>query len=243
MTTVPQRAMARYLLAQQARAGPGLGPLPLPECAESLGLDGLAFLLAPGGPPPELLQSCGDLTAPLEDLQLTQGQGPSTDAARGTLFLAADLSSIPPTRWPGLLPAITDLGVHAIFAFPLRVGVIVLGVLTGHRTTPSPMTPGQLTDAFVLAGSLSSLLIGTAAHPDTPTALLAEGQGLHFAEVHQATGMVSAQLGVSPAQALVRLRAHAFGHDTPLLETARAVLGRRLRFHTEDDDDTRTGRP
>ncbi|MGW9209699.1 ANTAR domain-containing protein [Embleya sp. NPDC055664] len=236
MTSVSQRAMARYLLAQQTRAGPALSPLPLSECAESLGLDGLAFLLAPGGPPPELLQSCGALTAPLEDLQLTQGQGPSTDAAHGTLFLAADLPAIPPTRWPGLLPEIMDLGVHAIFAFPLRLGVIVLGVLTGHRTTPGPMTPGQLTDAFVLAGALGSLLIGVAAQPDSPTAFLAEGQELHFAEVHQATGMLSAQLGITPAHALIRLRAHAFGHDSPLLDTARAVLDHRLHLRTEDDD-------
>ncbi|WP_331735996.1 hypothetical protein [Streptomyces sp. NBC_00057] len=95
------------------------------------------------------------------------------------------------------------------------MGVIVPGVLTGHRTTPGSMPLDRLTDAFVLAGSLSSLLIGAAAHPDTPTALLAEGQELHFADVHQATKMFSAQLAITPAQALVRLRAHAFGHDTP----------------------------
>ncbi|MGW1995320.1 ANTAR domain-containing protein [Embleya sp. NPDC001921] len=91
-----------------------------------------------------------------------------------------------------------------------------------------------------MAGSLSSLLIGLAAHPDAPTALLAEGRGLHFAEVHQATGMLSAQLGITPAQALVRLRAHAFGHDTPLLDTARDVLRRRLRLDIEDDGDGTT---
>lgn len=133
--------MARYLRAQEARAGPDLPPLPLTECADALGLDGLAFLVAPGGPPPELLQSCGTRTAPLEDLQLTQGQGPTTDAARGTRFLGVDLPTVPDERWPGLLPAVLDLGVHAIFAFPLRVGVIVLGVLTGHRTAPGPMPP------------------------------------------------------------------------------------------------------
>lgn len=236
MTSASQQAMAEYLRAREARAGPDLAPLPLRECADALGLDGLAFLVAPGGPPPELLQSCGALTAPLEDLQLTQGQGPTTDAARGTLFLGADLATVPSARWPGLLPAVLDLGVHAIFAFPLRVGVIVLGVLTGHRADPGPMSPARLTDTFVLAGSLSSLLIGMAAHPDAPTALLADGQDLHFAEVHQATGMLSAQLGITPGRALVRLRAHAYGHERPLLDTARDVLRRRLRLDTEEGD-------
>jgi hypothetical protein len=42
--------------------------------------------------------------------------------------------------------------------------------------------------------------------------------------------MVSAQLGVSVGEALVRLRAYAFGQDLPLTEVARRVVGRALRF-------------
>ena len=48
--------------------------------------------------------------------------------------------------------------------------------------------------------------------------------------VHQASGMVSAQLEVTLAQALVQLRAHAFGNDRSLLEVAEDVVARRLRF-------------
>jgi hypothetical protein len=48
--------------------------------------------------------------------------------------------------------------------------------------------------------------------------------------VHQATGMVAAQLEVSVGQALIRLRAYAFGNDRPLAEVARDVVDRSLRF-------------
>ena len=51
--------------------------------------------------------------------------------------------------------------------------------------------------------------------------------------VHQATGMVAAQMGVSVAEAYVRLRARAFAEGQPLGALARAVVGRRMRF-TED---------
>jgi AmiR/NasT family two-component response regulator len=48
--------------------------------------------------------------------------------------------------------------------------------------------------------------------------------------VHQATGVISVQLGVDLAEALVRLRAHAYVRDRPVAEIAADVLARRLRF-------------
>lgn len=38
-------------------------------------------------------------------------------------------------RWPGFADAAAELGVHAVFAFPLRIGMISVGVLLGHRVT------------------------------------------------------------------------------------------------------------
>jgi hypothetical protein len=48
--------------------------------------------------------------------------------------------------------------------------------------------------------------------------------------VHQAAGMVAAQLEVGVGVALLRLRAHAFAIDRPLAEVARDVVARKLRF-------------
>jgi len=48
--------------------------------------------------------------------------------------------------------------------------------------------------------------------------------------VHQASGMVAAQLDVGVGQALVRMRAYAFGNSRGLTEVARDVVDRRLRF-------------
>ena len=50
------------------------------------------------------------------------------------------------------------------------------------------------------------------------------------AEVHQATGMISVQLEVSAAEALVRLRAHAYAEGRTLRDVAADVVGRRLRL-------------
>src|SRR4029079_14985872 len=56
------------------------------------------------------------------------------------------------------------------------------------------------------------------------------------AQVHQASGMVSIQLRVSPREALARIRAFAFAHDRPVDRVAADILDRRLRL---TDDRTR----
>jgi ANTAR domain-containing protein len=50
----------------------------------------------------------------------------------------------------------------------------------------------------------------------------------HRAEIHQAAGMVSVQLDLSTAQALARMRAHAFVHNRLLIQVAHDVVARRL---------------
>ena len=50
------------------------------------------------------------------------------------------------------------------------------------------------------------------------TALTDSGAWSSRAGIHQATGMVIAQLGISPDDALAVLRAHAYAEDIPLDE-------------------------
>ena len=67
------------------------------------------------------------------------------------------------------------------------------------------------------------------APPGKLAAELEAGADFHSV-VHQAPGMVAAQLDVSVGQALIRLRAYAFGNDRPLAQVAEDVVARRLRF-------------
>ncbi|WJV47197.1 ANTAR domain-containing protein [Streptomyces flavofungini] len=229
--------MTAYLLALSSHTGPGPAPLPMADFAAMLGLDGLGLLLSPTGGPAQLVQSHGEHTDLLEDLQQVQGQGPSLDAARfGSLLLIPDIAECSSEQWPGLPAAVQALGIRAVFAFPLRIGVIGLGALSGYRTRPGPMSSEQLADALGLAEILAQLTNATATHTDlAPTALLDE-PGLHFAEVHQATGMLAAQLHSDCDNALILLRGHAFSHDQSLLSIARDVLAQRLHLDDNDND-------
>ena len=47
--------------------------------------------------------------------------------------------------------------------------------------------------------------------------------------------MVSVQAGLGLAASLVLLRAHSYAAERPILDVAREVIGRTLRFDPEDD--------
>jgi len=53
------------------------------------------------------------------------------------------------------------------------------------------------------------------------------------AEVHQASGMVGAQLDIVPADALLRPGAHAFASGRPVADISADIVARRRRL---DDD-------
>jgi hypothetical protein len=48
--------------------------------------------------------------------------------------------------------------------------------------------------------------------------------------------MVAVQLDMTVGQALIRLRAYAFGNNRPLGDVARDVVARTLRFGSDEDD-------
>jgi hypothetical protein len=183
-----------------------------------------------------------EVSEQLAELQLTLGEGPSLDAAAsGGPVLAADLAGGESwRRWPVFAPAARQAGVAAIFVFPLRIGAIRTGVLGLYRERPGSLTALQLGDALVFADTAALLLLE--GYPDQAAGDGAAGAGpagqpadlaLHRAEIDQATGMLTEQLGTGVADAFVRLRAYAYVNDLRLTDVARAIVARRLRLHPD----------
>ncbi|GAB3460288.1 GAF and ANTAR domain-containing protein [Actinophytocola sediminis] len=163
----------------------------------------------------------------LDDLATTAGAGPSVDAyERRRPVLVADLTS-DGARWPGFTADAVTAGAVAVFAFPLQIGAVRLGMLELHRDAAGALTPAQLTDALLLADAATDTILQDL-HGVAPMTLptLVDIQ----AEVHQATGMVAVDLKVSLPEALLRIRGHAFAHQRALVEVAKDIIERRLRL-------------
>jgi hypothetical protein len=142
-----------------------------------------------------------------------------------------DLGRLAAGRWRGFAAPARQAGVAAIFAFPMRVGAARLGALTLHRSRPEEMSDEQGWDARAIAGiAATAILRFQAGAPGGAVGSELTGLVDQHAVVHQATGMVSAQLGVPLAEAAVRVRAHAFAAGRSLCDVARDIVARRRRL-------------
>lgn len=170
--------------------------------------------------------------AAVQELQLELGEGPGVDAWAGNApVLEPDLTHPQTDRWPTFAQAAGQAQVAAVFAFPMHVGAIRIGVLVLYRDHAGPLSAEEVARGLVLADVASQIVLAVqAGAPSDSVHQLLAGEPPHWAEVHQSTGMISIQLGVGVDEAFVRLRAHAFASGRPLREVARAVVERRLRL-------------
>jgi hypothetical protein len=162
-------------------------------------------------------------------------------AATGSPVLVPDLHhSTEAARWPIFAAAVAEqTNVHALFALPLQWGVTNLGVLDMYRSVSGELSQTQWRDAVSAADVAALMLLGLRTDPgpgsfdsDAAAGWLDHSSGSR-AEIHQATGMVLAQLQVSATAALARLRAYAFVEQRLLGDVARDVVARTLIF-TQD---------
>jgi GAF domain-containing protein len=173
-----------------------------------------------------------EVSALIEQLQYDLGEGPCVDAHQlERPVLEPDLADPTDPRWLAFAGPALEAGVRAVFGFPLRVGAVRLGALNLYRDRPGPLDGEQHADALVMADVAAEavLLLQAEAPPGELAAELDAGGDFQHV-VHQAAGMVSVQLDVTVGQALIRLRAYAFGNGRPLTQVARDVVSRRLRF-------------
>ena len=106
-----------------------------------------------------------------------------------------------------------------------------LGALNLYRDRPGPLTEEQSADLPVLAGvAARALLVLQADAGPGELGEELEREGDFRLVVYQAAGMVSEELGISVAEAFVRLRAYAFGNDRLVTDVAQDVVSRQLRF-------------
>jgi hypothetical protein len=201
-------------------------------CADVALMTGAGIMLMTGDVQQGSVCSSNAVSNLIEELQYTLGEGPCVDAHQENRPVSEPhLAESGATRWLAFTPPAVAAGARAVFGFPLQVGGVRLGALNFYRDEPGPMTDDQYADSLVLADVAAQAVLGMQAQapPGALGAELEEGANFRFV-VHQASGMVAAQLGVSVGEALVRLRAYAFGNERLLADVAEAVVARKLRL-------------
>jgi hypothetical protein len=200
-------------------------------CSACVSLTGMTGAwVGRGHPLTETEFATDPLAANLAELQVVLGEGPVADAGRDGFAVAVrDLSAAASRRtWPAFAAAAVLAGIRSMFVVPMRAGAARIGLFGLYSRVPTMLRSAQRAEVDAFADVAVALVVAGSAVPLCP-------------EIHQATGMVSAQLGVGMSESLVRLRAYAFAEARPLADIARDVVTRQLRFPPDNSKRTISG--
>ncbi len=137
-------------------------------CVEMLGVTGAGISMVTTSGNHGVVCATDEVSAKIEDLQLTLGEGPCIDSVRGgSPVLISDLGALGDfsgERWPAFLEGAGAAGVRAVFAFPLRIGAISVGAMDLYRDVPGDLAVDELPAALMAADAAAHALL----HLDDP---------------------------------------------------------------------------
>lgn len=171
-------------------------------------------------------------TSRIEALQQILGEGPAVTAQLNHRPVTARMgqpnsvqpNDVQPDRadWLGWAAAVRGSGVRAVWSFAHRWPGIGCAAMTFYRATDAD-APGERAEAQAL-----SRLAGRALQLDLERDNSAGLDALHA--IHVAAGVLAERLGLSAADALARIRAHAFVNDLELVDVAAWVVSDGARL-------------
>ena len=191
----------------------------------AIGVDGAGLSLLSGehrGP----VCSHGAFASLGEELQFSLGEGPCIDAyAASELIEVTDLASHEGKRWPIFSEEMGDAGAGSLASFPMRIGGARFGALTLYRSAHGELSSDQVADGYVIARLAAHLIVADQARIDGDLAISDLETGFARMEpIHQATGMIMAQLTVGAEDALARLRGAAYTAQRSALDMAMDIV-------------------
>jgi hypothetical protein len=168
-----------------------------------------------------------------DTLQFELGEGPHWEAlASGSPVLSPDLAAQGWSSWPMFSDAAQGIGMAAVFAFPMTMGAVRIGVVDLYCERPRRLDAHLVSLAASMASRSAAPAVRQAMRlAEDPFSEEHEKAPALRREVHQATGMIGAQLDITVSEAFTRLRAYSFTSGRPVEDIAHDVVSRRMNFN------------
>jgi len=181
----------------------------------------------------ETIAATDDIAACLDELQFDLGEGPCWDAMRSAYpVLVPTIRTTGRARWPAFTESVVKDGVSSVFAFPLSVGPLRFGAVDLYSAEPVSLSDAQAQQAGAMAEVVSRHVLRralSAIGEDDGDAVSAYSRRL----VHQASGVVLAQIDVSADDARLVIQGQAFASSRPMMDVAQDIIDGRVRFTRE----------
>jgi hypothetical protein len=187
--------------------------------------------------PSETVSATDEVATRVDEIQFDLSEGPCwTALANDAPVLETDLVQRPNSAWPAFNEAVRREPVGAVFAFPVAFGPFPLGAIDVYVPQPATIEDDTVRQAMTLASAVSRRVLRRALRSiaDEDDALLDRSPSSRRV-VHQATGVVLAQLDISPEDAYLLLQGHAFARRTTMRQVAEEILDGTVRFEKRGD--------
>lgn len=188
----------------------------------------------------ETLAATDPIAARLDELQFDLGEGPCWDAMRSAYpVLVPAIRATGPARWPAFTESVVKDGVSSVFAFPLTIGPLRFGAVDLYSTDPVILSDAQAHQAGAMAEVVSRHVLRRALNSigvEESDAVSAFSRRL----VHQASGIVLAQIDVSADDARLVIQGHAYAASRSMMDVAQDIVDGRIDFA---DDGVAIGGP
>jgi hypothetical protein len=182
----------------------------------------------------ETLSATDERAARLDELQFDLGEGPCWDALRSAQPVAvASLRVDGRERWPAFVGALEGEEISSLYALPLLVGPLRLGAVDLYSREPTVLNADHEHRAAAMAYVISRHVLRLAL--DDHARQEPFQQPLSRRVVHQATGVVLAQLELSADDARLVIQGQAFATGRPMMEVAEDIVAGRMRFTRQED--------
>jgi ANTAR domain/GAF domain len=169
--------------------------------------------------------------------QFGVGEGPSLQAFRsGRPVLIPDVSA--PwvrARWVGLGEALAGLDMTSVFCLPMQLGAISVGVCALYSPAAARLDKDEVAMVLEAVEMATLVLLQLRGHNRNENLVgrWLEVDGLGRRAVHQATGMLMVQLGLSAEDAFARLRGHCFAAGRDIEQVAGDIVHQRFNLAAE----------
>jgi hypothetical protein len=179
----------------------------------------------------QTVSASDEQAARLDELQFDLGEGPCWDALRlSAPVLEPDVRARPSRFWPAFAEAILDDEIGALFAFPLAIGPLKIGAVDMYTRLPAVLDQAQTSQATNMADLVARRILEDALRRSSDEYSDDIGNPYSRRMVHQATGMVLAQLDISADDARLVIQGHAFANNRSMMDVSRDILDGRLDF-------------
>lgn len=178
----------------------------------------------------ETLSASDEHAMRVDELQFDLGEGPCWDAMRlGLPVLSPGLNVGQSSPWPALISQLPR-PVDGLFAFPLVLGPLKIGAVDFYSSSGQKLGEDRTASATTMAAVITRKVLRSAL-TEMHEEYQDDATSRHSRRtIHQATGMVFAQLSVQIDDAQLVLEGHAFATGRSLMDVADDVVSGRIVF-------------